>query len=78
MPGRLLHPPTTTMMEDPLSLAIRPSPDESPEEKATRELNEKNAKAISDAIDQALKQERAVSLPLTTFLSSSSTLNFSS
>ena len=49
------------MVEDPLTLAIRPPLDETPEEKTVREQKERNAKAISDAIDQSIKQERQVS-----------------
>jgi hypothetical protein len=58
MPTRLSAP--ARMTEDPLSLAIRPPIDESPEEKSVREQREKQAKAISDAIDHELKQARTV------------------
>ena len=48
------------LSDDPLSLAILPPPDESHEDKLRRELKEKQDKAISDAIDLSIKQERAV------------------
>ncbi|KZT36488.1 G-alpha-domain-containing protein [Sistotremastrum suecicum HHB10207 ss-3] len=43
---------------DPLTLAIAPPPDESPEQKTRREAEEQEAKRVSEAIDEALKQER--------------------
>lgn len=46
---------------DPLALAIRPPPDESTDDKVLREQKQRNAKAVSDAIDASIKQERAVS-----------------
>lgn len=52
---------TLTDHSDPLALAIRPPPDETASEKVLREQKERNAKAVSDAIDASIKQERVVS-----------------
>lgn len=45
--------------EDPLWLAIRPPPNESPEQAALRKKREADAKAISDRIDEAIRAESA-------------------
>lgn len=45
-------------VEDPLTLAIAPPKDESPEEKETREQAEIEARRISEAIDEQIRQER--------------------
>lgn len=44
--------------DDPLSLALRPPPDEDPAARAAREREEALAKARSDAIDSALQAEK--------------------
>lgn len=46
-------------MDDPLTLAVAPPPNETPEERAKRELAETRAKMISDEIDDQLQSERA-------------------
>jgi hypothetical protein len=45
-------------IEDPLTLAIAPPKDETPQEKDTREQAEIEARRISDAIDEQIRQER--------------------
>jgi guanine nucleotide-binding protein alpha-1 subunit len=45
--------------DDPLWLAIRPPPDETPEQKALRLKREAEAKKISDLIDEQIKLESA-------------------
>jgi hypothetical protein len=44
--------------EDPLSIAIAPPPDESEEQREARIRAEKQAKKISDAIDDELNRQR--------------------
>lgn len=44
--------------DDPLSRALAPPPDESPEERAAREAKEQEAVRISNAIDESLKAEK--------------------
>ncbi|KAI3604173.1 putative g-protein alpha subunit [Moniliophthora roreri] len=44
--------------EDPLSLAIAPPPNESPEERQAREEAEAEAQRISDEIDEQIRRER--------------------
>lgn len=51
MPGRSLD-------EDPLTLAIAPPPDETPEQRAIREAAELEAKRVSDEIDEQIRRER--------------------
>jgi hypothetical protein len=41
--------------DDPLTIAMQPSPNESPEERKAREMNETAAKLRSDTIDEYLK-----------------------
>lgn len=63
MPARLASSPTLQDPQmDPLTLAIAPPADESPEQKTRREAEEQEARRVSEAIDEALKQERLVSL----------------
>ena len=45
-------------MDDPLSLAIQPPADETPQQRAQREMEERMAKAVSNAIDEAIKAEK--------------------
>lgn len=45
--------------DDPLTLAIRPPANETPEERAERLQNEERAKQISAAIDLGIKADRA-------------------
>ena len=54
----LVHEPAMVFSfpsEDPLTTAMRPSPNESPEERHEREKNEAAAKLRSDTIDEYLK-----------------------
>jgi guanine nucleotide-binding protein subunit alpha len=44
--------------EDPLTLAIAPPPDETPEQRHAREVAEAEARKVSDEIDEQLKRER--------------------
>ena len=44
--------------DDPLSIALRPPPDEDPAARAARERAEALAKARSDAIDSAIQAEK--------------------
>ncbi|TFY61662.1 hypothetical protein EVG20_g6974 [Dentipellis fragilis] len=44
--------------EDPLSAAIAPPPDETPEQRAAREQAEEEARRVSDEIDEFLRSER--------------------
>ncbi|KAG6889694.1 hypothetical protein C0995_015442 [Termitomyces sp. Mi166 len=44
--------------EDPLTLAIAPPPNETPEQRAAREFAEAQAKKVSDEIDEQLRKER--------------------
>jgi hypothetical protein len=46
-------------MDDPLTLLVAPPLNETPEERAKRELAETTAKMISDEIDNQLRIERA-------------------
>ncbi|KAG6884558.1 hypothetical protein C0993_010118 [Termitomyces sp. T159_Od127] len=43
---------------DPLTLAIAPPPNETPEQRAAREFAEAQAKKVSDEIDEQLRKER--------------------
>lgn len=45
-------------VDDPLALAIAPPPNETPEEREARLAGEREAKRISDDIDQSLRDER--------------------
>lgn len=44
--------------EDPLTLAIAPPPDETPEQRIEREAAELEAKRISDEIDEQIRKEK--------------------
>lgn len=44
--------------QDPLALAMRPDPNETPEERAQREAQEREAKQVSDYIDAEIESER--------------------
>jgi hypothetical protein len=44
--------------EDPLTLAIAPPADETPEQRQAREIAEAEAKRISDEIDEQIRKER--------------------
>ncbi|KAJ3562857.1 hypothetical protein NP233_g9319 [Leucocoprinus birnbaumii] len=44
--------------DDPLTLALLPPPDETPEQRAVREAAEAEAKRVSDEIDEQIKRER--------------------
>jgi len=44
--------------EDPLTLAIAPPADETPEQRYAREVAEAEARKVSDEIDEQLKRER--------------------
>lgn len=44
--------------EDPLTLAIAPSPTETAEERLMREAAEAEAKRISDEIDEQIRRDR--------------------
>ncbi|KAF5375428.1 hypothetical protein D9615_007931 [Tricholomella constricta] len=44
--------------EDPLTLAMAPPPDETPEQRQAREAAEAEAKKISDEIDEQIRRER--------------------
>lgn len=44
---------------DPLDLAIAPPPDESAEQREERLLKEREAKVVSDAIDEEIEAERS-------------------
>ena len=46
-------------VDDPLSAAIAPPPNESPEQRAERERREADERKISDAIDEQIRVERA-------------------
>lgn len=46
--------------DDPLWLAIKPPPDETPEQAAIRKKREAEAKIISDKIDEQIRQESAL------------------
>jgi guanine nucleotide-binding protein alpha-1 subunit len=50
--------PSKIKDEDPLSIAIAPPPDESEEQREARIRAEKQAKKISDAIDDELNRQR--------------------
>lgn len=44
--------------DDPLTLALMPPPDETPEQRQVREAAEAEAKRVSDEIDEQIKRER--------------------
>ncbi|KAF9458709.1 guanine nucleotide binding protein, alpha subunit [Collybia nuda] len=44
--------------EDPLTLAIAPPPDETPEQRQAREFAEAEAKKVSDEIDEQIRKEK--------------------
>jgi guanine nucleotide-binding protein alpha-1 subunit len=50
---------TSTSDEDPLTAALAPPSDETPEQREFREKREAEAKRISDEIDEQLRNERA-------------------
>lgn len=45
--------------DDPLTYALEPPPDETEEEKTSREAKEAEAKRVSDQIDESLRNDRA-------------------
>lgn len=47
--------------DDPLTLAIQPPPDETPEQRQIREAAEVEAKRVSDEIDEQIKKEKELS-----------------
>lgn len=49
----------TSLDYDPLTAAIAPPSDETPEQRAKREQDEAEAQRVSDLIDEQLKAERA-------------------
>lgn len=55
MPARTLP----NFEDDPLTNAIKPPPDETPEERQRRLRSEQAAKAVSDSIDKELESQRA-------------------
>lgn len=52
--------PKGTSRRDPLDDALRPPVDETDEERTIRLRTEEQAKRVSDAIDEAIRQERQV------------------
>jgi len=44
--------------DDPLTLALQPPADETPEQRQVREAAEVEAKRVSDEIDEQIKQEK--------------------
>ena len=54
MPSRAIQFPA----DDPLAELMKPPPNESPEEMQVRLKREEDARRISEAIDESLKQER--------------------
>lgn len=54
MPARTLP----NFEDDPLTNAIKPPPDETPEERQRRLRSEQDAKAVSDSIDKELESQR--------------------
>ena len=46
------------MEEDPLTLAMSPPPNETPEERQAREVREAEAQRISDEIDEQIRKEK--------------------
>lgn len=48
----------TQMDEDPLTLALAPPPNETSEQRLSREAAEAKAKRINDEIDEQLRRER--------------------
>ena len=62
LPEHLGNMPARTLPnfeDDPLTNAIKPPPDETPEERQRRLRSEHDAKAISDSIDEELESQRA-------------------
>lgn len=53
MPSR-----TFSSNEDPLDVVLRPPPDETPQARAERLHKEAEAKKVSDAIDESIRQEK--------------------
>ena len=49
---------SSSKSDDPLALVMAPPPDETPDEQAERLTREAEARQISEAIDEQLKQER--------------------
>lgn len=54
MPSK--HPYSAQNNDDPLTRAMAPPPNETPEEREARIYAEREAKRISDAIDEELKK----------------------
>lgn len=48
----------TSSGDDPLTLAMAPPPDETPEQRQVREAAEAEAKRISDEIDEQIHRDR--------------------
>jgi guanine nucleotide-binding protein subunit alpha len=55
---RSISTATHSSLDDPLTRALQPSPDESAAEREERIRAEKEAKRLSDEIDEELKKER--------------------
>ncbi len=51
-------PSRAVLSDDPLAAVMAPPPDETPDERAVRVQREEEARRISDAIDESIKQER--------------------
>jgi hypothetical protein len=54
----MLRAPSIRSQDDPLSLALRPPPSETEEERTVRLKDESEAKEASDKIDEEIKLER--------------------
>jgi flagellar biosynthesis GTPase FlhF len=50
--------------DDPLTLALQPPVDETPEERAARERDEAAARKVSDAIDEQIRTEKVRAVDL--------------
>lgn len=54
----MLRTPSIYSQDDPISVALRPSPSESDQERRLRLQNEAEAKRISEKIDEELRLDR--------------------